>query len=148
MSEFKNLKSAGAWKNDKELQEYFNEIKAAWNAHMSNTLLNEKVDWKAEDLAVGQEFTGVYSGSKYLIKEVNIDYVCIEVTLIKGSTGLVNWATSGFIEEINNQGIKISVYVPPKLSGITLNSCSHEFKQYVGMFESYKYCIKCDHKQA
>jgi hypothetical protein len=26
-------------------------------------------------------------------------------------------------------------------------SCQHEFKEYVGLMESYKYCTKCDHKE-
>lgn len=25
--------------------------------------------------------------------------------------------------------------------------CEHEFKNYIGMFESYKYCTKCDIKE-
>jgi hypothetical protein len=27
------------------------------------------------------------------------------------------------------------------------SGCNHEFKEYVGLTESYKYCLKCDHKE-
>ena len=48
-----------------------------------------------------------------------------------------------------DQGAAISMLVssPSKSATITSIGCNHEYKHYIGLSESFKYCIHCDKKE-
>lgn len=87
---------------------------------------------------IGKKFKKIKSDTIYtIIEEQHMYYVteyCYPATLgIFIKSELEHAIVKGIFEWLNKT--------------TDSSDCNHDFKQYLGFTQSYKYCIKCDHKE-